>query len=234
MKKRYYDLNIRNPAKEMLEKAKKLGWSEICITQKAGEKNLELELNENKISNESDEIFVHKGVEISHEDPRKFLDKIIFTNLNRELSKLTEVDVFTVNFESKENRLDYITAKNMAENGIALEFRFSDILNSTWSTRVKIMNIMRLNLITARKYKVPFIITSGALTPLELRHPKALISIGKVLGMSEEESKDAVTKNPEKIINKVKDRNDDSVIMSGLKIVKFGKIKKEKKKFGYY
>lgn len=226
-----YDLNIKNPAKEILEKAKKLGWDEICIMQKPGEKNLLPELKENEIS---DGILAHSGVEISKEDPKNFLDKIVFSSLNRELSKLTEVDVFTVNFESKENRLDYITAKNMAKNGIALEFRFSDILNSTWGARVKVMSVMRLNLAAARKYKIPFIITSGASTPLELRCPKALISIGKVLGMSEEESRDAITKNPEKIINKVKDRNDDSVIMAGLKIIKFGKTKKEKKKFGYY
>lgn len=220
-----YDLNIKNPDAEILEKAKKLGWNGICITQKPGDEEF-------RIKEEGLEVF--RGIEIINDEPRKFLNNITFCSLNRDLSKLNEADIFTLNFDSKENRLDYITAKNMAKNCIALEFRFKDLLNSTWGTRVKVMNIMRQNFIVAKKYKIPYIITSGASTPLELRCPEALTSVGKALGMSEEESKDAITKNPEKIINKVKDRNDDSVIMSGLKIIKFGKIKKEKKKFGYY
>jgi len=232
-----YDLNIVNASREILEKAKELGWDGVGIIKKeneTGNEEFQIENQIEKKQKEIEKLNIYNGVEVINGEPKKFLDNIIFCRLNRNLSKSNEVDVFTLNFNTRENRLDYITAKNMAENCIALEFKFIDLLNSTWATRAKIINIMRQNFIIAKKYDVLCIITSGASTPFELRCPKALTSIGKILGMDDKESKNAITKNPEKIINKVKNRNDDTVIMSGLKIIKFGKIRKEKKKSGYY
>ena len=87
----------------------------------------------------------------------------------------------------------------------------------------------------ARKYKVPVVIMSCAKNKFDLRSPRDLISVGKFLGLSEDESKLAVSKNPQKIIERSKDRKNPNILIKGLEVIDWGKQKpKQKKMYGWY
>jgi len=168
-------------------------------------------------------------------DIRKNLSRIIFcksTNDKNELTKYNEIDVIT-DIASSEI-MTQILCKNMHKNFISLAFDFSEILNSWGMQRVKKLAIMKKNFQLVKKYKVNYIISTFASNIFEYKPTAALRAFGKILGMNDEESRNAVSKNFDNIVKKFNDRNDENLLTDGLKVLKFGSIKKEKKKYGYY
>jgi len=106
-----------------------------------------------------------------------------------------------------------------AENSVAIEINFREILLSSKNTRASIIHKIRENVKLCKKYKAPIIICSGAVTHWQLKDPKVLISMGVLLGLDLNEAKKAVSKVPENMIKMIKERKKNWV-MPGVKIVK--------------
>jgi len=148
---------------------------------------------------------------------------------SKEMSKYNEIDVIIVS-----EIMDKTLCKNMCKNFISLAFSFSEILNSGGMQRVKKLAIMKKNFLMAKKYKINYIVSTFAGSISEYRPAETLIAFGKILGMSNEESRNAVSKNFENIIKKFNDRNDENLLTDGLRVLKFGEVWREKKKYGYH
>ena len=238
MNRRFYDLNVGGRAEEILETAKILGWDGVCLTGKARKEVSGLD--------------VLTGAMIAapvRKNARKALELVDMAlveggdeSVNRMASECWEVDVLAHSerntnkdfMHQRNSGIDHIMARFMKERGIAIEISFTEVLNSSGNSRARILGRMRQNVMLARKYGTPLVLTSGARDKWGLRAPGELMAFGKCLGMTELEARDAVS--PAALLKKVSDRKNPNVILKGLEVLEWGKSKsKDKKKmFGWY
>lgn len=252
--KKFYDLHISFENTENIAKAielsERFGFDGICIAKKFEKNFSEFSESVKKlVSDTKIEVFI--GAEISENIKKnaisalKFSDFIIANCRDEktkiEASKCWEVDIlyqsinFKDNIDQRNSGIDSTIATLLSERGIALEINFSEFLNSYGFVRAQKIGKVRQNILIARKYKTPIIITSGAKSIYEMRTPRELMSFGKILGMSDGEAKNALEKNPLMLIEKSNNRKDPKKILKGLEILKFGNEDKViKKMHGFY
>lgn len=78
-----------------------------------------------------------------------------------------------------------------------LEIRFTDIFYT--QKLHNLIGLMTKNLVNVVP-KIPVIISSGAKTPSEMRSPRDLISILSIIGISKDQSLDAISRNPYSLV----------------------------------
>jgi ribonuclease P/MRP protein subunit RPP1 len=195
-----YDFRVSEDLGQCVSFAKELGWKGFCYVMPCADFG-----NEVASVRKQKSIDVCSGVLIEsdkYEEVRKLVDRfrpgaeMIFvrggdTELNRYIFNMPKIDVVTG--VSCGNNLDYVMCKMAARNEIAIEFSFSDLLHSYSRTRTEILANMSRNAELARKYKAPFVITSGALSKWDLRSPHDLMVFGKAIGFQEPEIKAALS-----------------------------------------
>lgn len=253
---KYYDLHIRSEDLETLRIAEHLGWSGICIVKNF---NSDFRNFSGRIISlrEKSKIEIFIGAKIKIKIPQdlqknarialEYADIILVDGgnigINRSASECWEIDILCHPEKTEEkdwmdyknSGIDPIIAKFMSERFIAIEINFSEVLNSSGILRSQILSRMRQNLVLAKKYNVPVVITSGAEDCLGLRAPMELISFGISLGMDENYAKNCVEKIPGLIIEKARNRKNPNVIMKGLEVVSWGSLTPMKKKmYGWY
>jgi len=261
----FYDLHVHfnEEIEETIEIAKRLGWKGICITEyfegkKSERKFLDFtkkidEIKRRNLSKKGKEIEILIGAEIKEDIRKNSRDALNFSDIiivhggnekiNREASECWEVDILAhpeistgKDFMNQKNSgIDHIIAKLLKEKVIAIEINFSELLNASAALRAQKIGRICQNIILARKYGVPIIITSGAKSKYELRSPKDLLSLGKLIGMSDLEAKKSLEENPLKILKKSKDRKNPNILLKGLEVLNWGNQEKRKKKmYGFY
>jgi len=141
-------------------------------------------------------------------------------NLNRKAVQTKEVDILThPEYERKDSGLNHTMAKLAAKNQVAVEVNFREILLSSKNTRSHIMRHIRENVKICKKYKAPIILSSGAVSHWQLKDPKVLISMGCLLGLELNESKEALSKSPENMIRMIKERQGKRWIRPGVRVI---------------
>ncbi len=130
--------------------------------------------------------------------------------------------------------IDYVIAKACAEKGIAIEFCFANVLNSSGRRRSQLLARMMQNVRICRDCKCAMVITSGAKDEFGLRAPLDLMAFGILLGMSPEQARDAVSKGPGALLKRSDDRRNPDILLKGLEVKKWASPKKEKKVYGWY
>jgi ribonuclease P/MRP protein subunit RPP1 len=258
--KNYYDLHIHSKEPEKTVKlAETLGYRGICLVEYFDKEN-KFESFANNVSELSGQTKVNLlvGAEIKTKktgeiqkkarSALRYADLIIVSGgderTNRAVSDCWEADVLAHPereaerdaMEFRNSGIDHITAKFMAERGIAIEINFSDILNSRGMLRSQIIARMAQNIMLSKKFGVPLITTSGAHEDLGLRAPMELAAVAMQLGMKEEQAIKTIGENPAGIVRKARDRKNPKIITKGLEVLKWGKTRpqKEKKQFGWY
>ncbi len=141
-------------------------------------------------------------------------------NLNRKAVQTKEVDILThPEYNRRDSGLNHVMAKLAAKNKVAIEINFREILQSSKNTRSHIMNHIQKNVKLCKKYKTPIIISSGAVSHLQMKDPAILISMGCLLGLELSKAKDALSKTPENMIKMIKERQDKRWVRPGVKVV---------------
>jgi len=212
--------------------AKSLGYKGICFTTYyQDKKNINILQVEIKRIEKQTGIEILLGFEARNLKELKFLaDKrrefdILLARggdlkLNRVACETPEVDILThPEFERNDPGLDHVCMKFAKKNNITIEMNFREILISNKKTRVKIVQNISRNLKLAKKYKVPIILCSGAISHYELRDPQTIISMACQMEMQLKEAKDAITKIPENIITKIKKRRSEKWIAPGIEVI---------------
>lgn len=142
-------------------------------------------------------------------------------NLNRKTVQTKEVDILAhPEYNRKDSGLNHTMAKLAAKNQVAIEINFREILFSSKNTRSHIMHHIQNNVKLCKKYKTPIIISSGAVSHWQLKDPKVLISMGRLLGLELSEAKKALSETPQNMIRVIKERRDSKWIRPGVKVIR--------------
>jgi ribonuclease P/MRP protein subunit RPP1 len=234
-----------------------LGWDGACILQTSSPGGIDLDLPQEKSVDPSLQLM--RGAMLSPKTPDSVqkmaraalesgADMILVEGgdeeINRAASECWEVDVLCHPervsgkdpLDQKNSGVDDVMARFMAERGIAIEICLAELLSCYGVVRAQVMGRMRQNIILARKYKTPIIITSGAEDRFGMRAPQDLSSLGITLGMDAGMSKKAVSEYPAMLVKKSCDRRGSDVLLAGLEVVSWGTSKgnPRKKMFGWY
>ncbi len=141
--------------------------------------------------------------------------------LNRKAVETPEVDVLTHPEAGRNDPgLNHVMARLAAKNNVAIELNFRQILISSKKSRSKILAFMRRNLNLCVKYKAPVIVTSGAYSHWEMKHPLVLSSLAVSLGLDVGNAKKLVSKVPRLLLLTARERLDENWIMPGVKVVR--------------
>ncbi|MBI4145011.1 hypothetical protein HY493_02290 [Candidatus Woesearchaeota archaeon] len=87
--------------------------------------------------------------------------------------------------------LNHILAAVCAKNGVTIAFAFNSLLAAPVERRAILLGRIAQNIQLCRKYRVPMKIASFARTPGGMRSPEDLAALFRVLGMRQQEIRDA-------------------------------------------
>lgn len=212
----FYDLNIQMENLEDMDKivetAKRLGYSGIGLVEKYA--NLDRFKKIEEKAKSVKDLKVILGIEVEVDGVKELKRAVMkakkYSNfvvvyggeykINRAAAEDSHVSVLShPEYKRSDSGVDHIIAKFAAENGVAIEINFHEVLETFRKIRSFVLGHMRLNVELARKYGTPVIITSGARSKWDMRDPRELAAIGQVLGMSLEESMSSVSEITRKI-----------------------------------
>ena len=237
---RYFDLHIhsafsggQSSLEQLASTAKMLGYSGICFAEYY--KSFD---QIKKLYGDIEKTKKMVGIEIFlgfEGRNRKELDKLINIRrkfdillvrggnieLNRYACESPEVDILThPEYERYDSGLNHVLVKSATKNDVAIEINFREILITSKNSRSKVLSNMRNNIMLAKKFKTQIILCSGAISHFELKAPECLISMANQLGLELNEAKNSITKIPENILNRSKERKSEKWISPGIKVVK--------------
>ena len=180
----------------MVEILRKLGWSGACFVCESFEMIRETRKKLENIETNLDIAFGYKiKTEKTNNIPklaRKFRKRVELIlvhggdiEINRKACETPEVDILAhPELGRNDSGLDYVMAKFAKENHVAIEFNFRSLLMSYKKSRSDVFARMLENAKLVKKYKTPFVITSGALEPWDARSPSEMTAFGKILGLN--------------------------------------------------
>ncbi len=221
------------PLEDLAQTAKDFGYSGFCFTtyfqgfEKIKEIYEEIERVKQRVK-----IEILLGIEAKSvkelkilADKRKKFDVLLVKggnlNLNRIACETPEVDILThPELNREDSGLNHVLVKSAAKNDVSIEINFREVMITSKRTRTKIISNIYNNVKLAKKYGANLIICSGAISSYELKDPYVLTSFGTLFDLSLEESKNCLTKNPESIIQKIKQRKSENWVMPGVEIIK--------------
>ncbi len=94
------------------------------------------------------------------------------------------------NLVTRNSGLNDAICKIASKNNVAIGFSISNLLNA--SNRTNIIANISQNIRLCRKYKVRMVIASMAKNKYEMRHARDMMNLGMVLGMTDNEAKEAL------------------------------------------
>ena len=107
-------------------------------------------------------------------------------------------------------------AKLAKKNNVSIEFSLSDLIQTSKLSRSKILHDLMENAKLVKKYKTPFVLTSGSFDCFGLRSPSELLSFGRVLGFQDPEIKNALS---DFIVKENRKRLSGKWVMPGVEVV---------------
>jgi len=235
----YFDFHVRSDFSEgessiqdFATRAKLLGYKGICVSEYFQNKNHMEELKK-KCKEISEKVGIDVFVGFQARDTRELgkltairreYDALLVRggdiDLNRKAVETPEVDILLhPEFERRDSGFNHTMAKLAKENNVAIEVNFREILLSSKNTRAHIIQNISENVKLCKKFHTPIIICSGAISHLQMKDPKVLISMGKLLGLELAEAKKCVSEVPENIIKMSKERQSEKWIGPGIRVI---------------
>ncbi len=187
---KFYDYCVFDYADGMPGMAAELGWGGLCLLKDgpAGMGKIDpvkgLLIETEKVQNVKKEAVRN----------RKRFEIIVASGLNEDVNRAAvetpEIDIL-VTVEGA--RIDHVMVKLAAKNNVALGFDFRQLLHSSGVQRSRIFSRMRENAKLVKKFRAPFVITSGSVSEWDMRAPFELTAFGRLLGFEEPAIKEALS-----------------------------------------
>ncbi|MCL7410995.1 MAG: ribonuclease P protein component 3 [Methanosarcinaceae archaeon] len=230
VKPKFYDLNVhsipdgKNTSSEMAALAKHLGYSGIAITNHSN--------TESKPSGfEANNLEMFRGIEVVSNNPSKLhgligkyrnnVDVLIVhggdEDINRAAVENKNVDILAHPITPKDSGLNHVLAKSASDNNVAIEFNLDAIFIGRGGRRVHALSYFRKNVEIARKFDVPMVLTSNAVSYFDLRAPREMIALAGLFGMDKDEAVAAISTVPAGIISR--NRQGSGFIREGVEII---------------
>ena len=230
----FYDNHTRTEnIGETIKTSKQLGFSGICLatnwTNPSDLQNFKKQVQEFKIT-DAKEIDIAVGVEIKDKPNkipelvnkiRKEADVILVhggdLEVNRVSAETPEIDILLHSELGREDSgIDHTMARLAKKNNVSIEFSLSDLIQSSKVSRAKLLHSLMENAKLVRKYKAPFVLTSGAFDAPGLRSPSELLSFGRVLGFQDPEIKKSLSDH---LVKENRKRLSGKWVMPGVEVV---------------
>ncbi len=226
----FYDLHFHGDER-VIKEAERLGYAGIGLTRYFEDFNSKF-LKQFDILESTSNIILKKSVEISCKNPeelrikvqksRKKADILIVQGgdlkINRAVCEDKRVDILSQPYRSRrDSGINHVLARKAAENSVAIEINLKILLKTNLRYRYRILSQFRHIIELQRKFKFPLIITCAATSIYDLITPQDITALSKCYQMSFEESFDAISKIPQKIIETNDVRN--SFVVDGVRIV---------------
>lgn len=183
----YADLCLRSTAPETLEMATTLGFSQVAILLDFKPGVFETINTLRGDLPAAFGILLRKQIKPKAKDMRQNIELIASQGQEREAAETPEVDLLFP------HEINYIIARLAKKNHVTIVFDFNPILHASKRSRGDLLGKYATTAQLVRKYKVPFLLTSGARSPWDVRSPSDLIAFGKVLGFNERACKQALS-----------------------------------------
>jgi len=208
----------------MLRNLEKLGWKGVCLVCESLEA---IEVMRKKLG--KTKMDVSFGCKIETGKPgnipkiaksvRKRAEIItVFggdPEINRKACETPEVDILTHPEKGENHGLDHVMVRLAKKNNVSIEFNFRELLHTYKRSRANLFSKMMTNAKLVRKFRSPFVLTSGALDPWDVRSPSELISFGRILGFDPKDVKLSMT---ERILRENRKRLGKKWLMPGVEI----------------
>jgi len=118
--------------------------------------------------------------------------------INRAACEDPKVDVLLHPEESRKV-LSIAAVRSAKQNQVAIGFDLSPLIQLRGAPRVRWLEIINRNIILARKFDLPIMITTGGKSHFDIRSPKDLIALAQLAGIERDEAEDAL-RLPAKIL----------------------------------
>lgn len=231
----FYDMCVMvENAKEALVMARKLGWKGLGLLvpyssnymrdigdlkdtvkkiRTGMDTSFGVEINPNNLKKGSrDSRDIRKVAKAIRKDAELVVVRGFSPETDRTALETPEVDILT---HHEDMRINQVLAKLAAKNNISIGFIFSNILLSYKRTRISLFSDMIKDAKILKKYKAPFVLSSGSLNEWDLRSPSDLMAFGRLLGFQDNHLRKAMSSG---IIRENRKRLGKKWIMPGVEI----------------
>lgn len=165
-------------------------------------------------------------------DPKDLLNLLKRYRLKYEIIAVTCDNLKVTKQAAKDRRVDLLnfpigarpffdrsTAQLASVSNATLEITLSDLILNEGIQRVMAMNKILKEIQTARNFKIPIVLSSGARDLHHLRGPSEVIALGSAIGLTRKEATDAITNSPLKRIEKNREKLNPDYI-PGVKLIR--------------
>ena len=216
---KFYDycLIAEDGIEAIMKKAIELGWNGLCILNEK-KKNLPLKKIDKIDVVRGLLIETNKAKDVGKEaaNNRKLFEIIAARGVNEEVNRMAvetpEIDIL---LPAPDAKIDYVMVKLAKKNNVAIGFEFRLLLQSSGEERGRIFSRMLETAKLVKKFRAPFVLTSGAMSDWDLRSPSELYSFGKVLGFDPSGIR---TNLSDKIVEENRKRLGDKWVMPGVEV----------------
>lgn len=122
--------------------------------------------------------------------------------INRAACEDGRVDVLSHPQDARSGGINHIIARLAAEKRVAIEFSLFPLVHGRGGTRVRTLSGYRTNFALVRKYRAPYVVTSGAMSDYDLRDPRSMVALCRLFGMSEGDAIRGLSDGPATIIRR--------------------------------
>ena len=189
----FYDLHIHtsfsigeNSVEEIAEMAKRLGFAGIGIARYYSGSSLDELPKVDGIDIINSVILMVHGVDY---------------DINRAACENPMIDVLChPELGRRDSGLDHICVKSAADNNVAIEINFREVLESYKRHRVYVLSSIKKNAKLCTKYDTPIITNSGAVNKWSMRSGRELASVTNLIGIELGAAIASVSETPERIV----------------------------------
>lgn len=240
MDRSFYELDVQTALSaghdgvtDMVGRAEHLGFSGVAITDYVANAD---DINDirDAVSDVDSAMDVRVGARLRPEDGgdlkamvrdiRDQVDVLVVhggdVSVNRAACGDTRVDVLAhPGLQRKDSGIDHVMAKQATENRVSVQLNVRQLLEARGKIRSHVLKHMRRNIRLCQKFGTPIITSSGAQSVHQLRGPRDLASIPRILGMDLGESFDTVSDNPNRILERADRVTSDETVQPGVRTI---------------
>ena len=142
----------------------------------------------------------------------------------RQAAKDRRVDILSFShLDMRKRFFDSAEAELASSASALLEFDLAPLISLYGFQRIRLLSKMRIEVLTAKKYGVPIILSSGADDVRFLRKPGDYASLGYLFGLDIGDAKKALSEIPKEMIERNRRKLSLNYVAPGIYIVRRGK-----------
>ena len=138
--------------------------------------------------------------------------------LNHYTCKIREVDMIDHPYDLRGNGINHILSRMLVENNITVNINLMDIIKNRGTYRTRTLSQLRNILKMRDKFNFRVVFSTGAENFFDVRSPEAMISLGRLLNIQQDDMTKFISNNVEDVIENINKRQNG--VIEGIQILK--------------